>query len=367
MRLRHRAGSLILASTLALSACGGDSNDPTPFDPVLFAGDFGTVFNAYIDLWDGEVGESFVRAAQHLAAASNTPMVRAGVAALQGAPSAARTRAARDTFVTRVRTLLGAGLPAGAAVVLPNDMLGTTWEWDAGAGEYVASDRAGAPANGVRFVMYVVDGGTGYPVEPLEEIGHLELTDLSTASADIARVVVVTDDVTRFDYRVTRTGDDQNGTFGADGYVSHDGDRIEVDIDIGMAIDGTTQAWTVDAGLEFEMIPMSVTYRSDDLWTGSAEHDEWEVSVRGPHGFVDLRGSYDWEDGSDAVEETVYEVNGRPFAEFVCDEETCAFLGTDGEPLSEDERNALDIIWGVGELAWDIMDRMMGPTDMFVF
>ena len=41
------------------------------------------------------------------------------------------------------------------------------------------TDRTGAPANGVRFLLYAVDPVTFQPVEPLVEAGYVDITDLS--------------------------------------------------------------------------------------------------------------------------------------------------------------------------------------------
>ena len=45
---------------------------------------------------------------------------------------------------------------------------------------YVADpSRTGAPADGARFVLYTIDQNTFSPALPLEEIGHVDLRDLS--------------------------------------------------------------------------------------------------------------------------------------------------------------------------------------------
>src|SRR5690606_40787641 len=40
MRFTRTAGTVLLAATMVLGACGGDSNDPTTFDPAGMSADF---------------------------------------------------------------------------------------------------------------------------------------------------------------------------------------------------------------------------------------------------------------------------------------------------------------------------------------
>ena len=55
----------------------------------------------------------------------------------------------------------------------------------------MASGLTGAPANGVRFVLYAVDPVMLRPVEPVVEVGYADIIDQSTASTTDIRVKVV--------------------------------------------------------------------------------------------------------------------------------------------------------------------------------
>lgn len=367
MRFFRNAGLALLTGTVLLGACGGDSNDPTPFDPALFAGDFSTAFESTGDILNGPIGESYALAADELAGMSGpgVPVVRLTPALLRQASSASN-RAARDTVRAIAKALLVSPV-AGSAVILPDEVLGTTFLWDATEEAYVASERTGAPANGVRLAMYTVNGETGQPAEPLEEIGYLQLTDLSTASTDAARIIVVADGATLFDYSVSAAGSGANATLGSDGYIGNGDDRVEFETDISMSDDGTTETWIMDAAFEFDAVPMTVTYHDEDRWSESSELEEWSMAVRGPHGFVDMAGVYEWESGGDWTDETVYEVNGEEFARYVCTESDCVYSDMDGEPLTEDEENALDMMWGIGEVAFGIMAYTLYPAGLFFF
>ena len=75
---------------------------------------------------------------------------------------------------------------AGGAVrvadlsVIPQVALGRTFEFDTIADRYAAGQRTGAPANGVRFVLYAVDPVTEALVFPLVETGYADLTRVVT-------------------------------------------------------------------------------------------------------------------------------------------------------------------------------------------
>src|SRR4026208_1737986 len=82
-------------------------------------------------------------------------------------------------------------LNASAEDIFPPETDGLTFEWDTtGIGSYQPTARTGAPATGVRFILYAVNGLTGLPTEPLTEVGYVDLADESTASVAKLHVTV---------------------------------------------------------------------------------------------------------------------------------------------------------------------------------
>ena len=61
--------------------------------------------------------------------------------------------------------------------IIPDAVTGTTFEWNADSAGYVATAREGAPANGIRFIVYAIDPLTGDPVLPLVETGYVDIMD----------------------------------------------------------------------------------------------------------------------------------------------------------------------------------------------
>jgi hypothetical protein len=117
-----------------------------------------------------------------------------------------------------------AGLAAASpmAPVLPDTLLGLTFEWNPDSLKYRPTSRSGAPQNGVRFILYREDGVTGYP-DPAQEVGSLDIIDLAPASGAQLRFVVrgSTGSPTFLDYTLTFLPAAQAFTVQASGYISN--------------------------------------------------------------------------------------------------------------------------------------------------
>ncbi|NIQ60333.1 MAG: hypothetical protein GWN71_45605, partial [Gammaproteobacteria bacterium] len=68
---------------------------------------------------------------------------------------------------------------------------GRTLVWDPVEGYVVDPVRTDAPVNGVRFVFYRMDSYSGYPLEPLTEIGYIDITDEDGSRSERVGVRVV--------------------------------------------------------------------------------------------------------------------------------------------------------------------------------
>ena len=86
--------------------------------------------------------------------------------------------------------------PASGPIV-PVDYLGRTYVPGIDGYEYDAA-RTGAPANGVRFILYEVGPITREP--GATEIGYVDLLDESSTLAYVIRVLAVTGGVERINY-----------------------------------------------------------------------------------------------------------------------------------------------------------------------
>lgn len=92
----------------------------------------------------------------------------------------------RDLVAKRALRL---SVGARAVPLFPINFLGQTFVYDAGLDGYVLDDGlGGAPSNGVRFVLYRLDGAVRLPALPLAPFGFVDLIDESDAVSTILRV-----------------------------------------------------------------------------------------------------------------------------------------------------------------------------------
>jgi hypothetical protein len=219
MRSPPTTRRLAAGVVLAAAACFNESTAPTTITnpaatiAALFAADSALDSDAYRALQD--LGGVFV------APSAPLPLARV-VAALRATPPPSGT-------VRMLRRPVGDGrLPPGLAnssgrpPVLPDSLLGTTFVWDPDSARYVASSRTGAPANGLRFVLYVTDSLTNQP-DTAAEAGSLDIIDLAPAAAAQLRFLVrgVSGAPTFLDYTLSFLADPSAFTVQADGFVSN--------------------------------------------------------------------------------------------------------------------------------------------------
>jgi hypothetical protein len=208
----HRASALVVVATLLTLGLWGcsDSGSPETFDPVASNQVASEVMATFVD--NPAIDALFVLE-------TALPWV-AGAAAAPPAPAIDSPYPAFDNARVLDR-LLGFLSPASPAVLFPADLLGTTLVYNPATGQYEVDPAAtGAPTNGVRIVLYAVDPIFLEPVEPLNAIGYLDLTDEGTVSADRAGVVVVIGNVTYLDYIASATVFTTSLEFDATGYLS---------------------------------------------------------------------------------------------------------------------------------------------------
>ncbi len=139
----------------------------------------------------------------------------------------------------RVRTAAAPYLSsAEPAVILPADLLGKTMVYNAATEQYEPEDpdRGGAPANGVRFILYALDPVFKRPIVE-QEVGYADFMDESTPAEDAMRIVVVMNsapDSPVIDYRASASVEVLGGVtivFRALGFVDDGNRRLEFDLE----------------------------------------------------------------------------------------------------------------------------------------
>jgi hypothetical protein len=84
--------------------------------------------------------------------------------------------------------------------------------------------------------------------------------------------------------------------------------------------------------------------------------------MQGPHGKVEMNGDFTSAGGTLAVK-----VNGAAFATITVDGSfTPTVTGSTGEPLTDQERQALERITGVAGGAFQTIDLLLAPADALI-
>jgi hypothetical protein len=223
MRSLLRAGLLL---GFVVTACK-DAAAPGDFtDPVAVTTDMQSVDSTF----DSDVYRSFSAASVNLGPAAT------GVAPLQPAatllggtlPKFERTTAGRAALIgaqhaQRLQQLRPAmSVAAAQGRIIPDSIYGRVFQWDTAADEYTWQDSTVAGLNGVRFILYQVDE-FGFVVEPLVEVGTLDLVDESTLSTLQLHIQVkgVGGTTTYLDYTATISATVSSVTANATGFISN--------------------------------------------------------------------------------------------------------------------------------------------------
>lgn len=246
--VRRRFGGLRFMAVAGLvvfaAACGDDPTGPgstDPFDVEQANQDFGIVqaaFDANLDLVE-DMG-----------------LV---LPVLEGiGPTARRFERvevpSEPTILSMARTTrLSVGSGASVQPILPSDVLGKTFEWSDVEGAYVVSERPGAPANGLRVIVY------DRTATPFVEVGFVDVTDESDAAADRLRVRLEKQGLTRLDYTVEATQSTSSAAVMVDGFIT---DGVEqVNFHVFESATETQSGATLEVGynLAMEGRPLSVS------------------------------------------------------------------------------------------------------------
>lgn len=359
LQLVKRSVTLSAAVCLGLTGCG-DSGPDMSFNPAGTSEDMAAV-NATFE------SPTFVSfswfSPQFNAALGGSPLVSASASAFdfRRATNGRELRAAAVQSARRLASLTPAmakGNLSASMAAIPPEIAGKTFEYSGGA--YAASDRAGAPANGVRFILYAVDPVTLMPVQPLAETGYVELTDLSGSSTQAARVVVVSGTTTYLDYTVSVTASASSGQVTVAGFLTDGAYLANVNLRSTVtSVAGLTLHYTVDVPQRDVSIDLTMTATGLDQQNGTIDID---LGLSGPNGTVAMIGQFTTTGGTLTVR-----VGGRKFATItVIGDADPVTTGSDGRAITEADAGALRSIFGLTTQAFISFDQMLAPVTFFL-
>lgn len=231
MRTRRIAWLPALGTAVVFTACDGG----TPFDPIAL----------------NQAAQEVVAAMENSEASESMgvlgPKMTVGAAAMVAAtiPDGELLTGSPQSWTQgMVETLQraggGLGVRSPADHIIPQTVFGTTFTYDTQTQQYQPSGDAGAPSNGVRFRLYAV--ASGAVVEPLQDIGFVELTEGPGSTLGLNVVVG-----NLLDYEASATLASTSISLSAQGFIS-DG-TTQVDFDLSLEVSGTTGV-TVDYAVE---------------------------------------------------------------------------------------------------------------------
>jgi hypothetical protein len=347
MRVLHSAKRVLAAATLAVFAvgCGKDSNGPeAPFDPAGTSSDMAAVNSSF----DAPALASFDAAANEISlttggSASLALRARPTAALVTGGKAAATKYAA-----SLAKAFTGGSRSPSFAVAqasIPPELLGTTFVYDVSVQHYAASDLTGAPANGVRFLLYAINPLNGDPVEPLVEIGYADVVTTETNTLAAVSIVVVSENVTYLDYSAQVTASSVNsGNLNVSGYVTNGDDRVNFDLDNRVTFGDTSVNVISDYVLT---VPTRGGFRIDLESTATVANTTQNITLsldltaRGPHGTVNITGTETNGTGTFEVK-----VNGDLFATIdITAGSQAVVTGANGEALTAEEQAALEDVF----------------------
>ena len=358
LQVAKRSVTLLAAVSVVLTGCG-DTGPDVPFNPAGTSADMEAV--------DAAFGSSTFASFSSLsvlfdAAYTGAPLVSSSAVAMDiRGRGAAGMRAAAMRSAQRLAGLLPAAANksfSASSAAIPAGIAGKTYEYSGGT--YVPTDRTGAPANGVRFLLYAVDPVTFTPVEPLVETGYVDVTDLSGTNTRSARVEVVSGNTTYLDYTVTVTATATVGQVTVIGFVTDGTTRANINLRSTITqIAGLTLFYALDVPQRDFSINLRMTATGLDQQSGTIDID---LGLSGPNGSISMRGQFSETGGTLTVR-----VNGNPFATLTSSGAGVPVItGADGQPLSDEDAEALRGIFEMTGEAFTSFDEMVVPVGAFL-
>jgi hypothetical protein len=343
------------AAVVLLTGCGDSGGPIAPVAGFDAAGVSGNI-EAVRQVLDDGAWQSLRALGPRFGAAGSAAALTGRLSASVGAAGGSNPT---TTGVRIAKAILSGGTAHLVAPQIPPAIRGMTFVLDSSTLQYVPDpSRPGAPANGVRFILYAADSSTHQPL-PGQEIGYADLTEEAPpASPAIAlRLQAIIAGATRLDYRVAVAGTDSAGTLEAAGFTDDGTTRVEFRV----GVQGARAADTTVAEVVFAIGIPSRGF----LATATLQH----VTLAGDSaGAIAMTVRQGFNQVGMAVHATpgeitgVFQVNGISFASVRGDSEHPTIQGADGRPLTGAESDALIGIQRLSGRVMEMFDCLMQPV-----
>ncbi len=342
--LRLRTAAALLAVAFLITACGEEKPLPTTVDPVAVEADIAAA-EAALDVPEINAFASMGLAIDDALAAAG------GATVLYHLPAAMVTEGPRRPLERwRARVM---EQPMGEdATAIPLAALGKTFTYNPIAEEYEISGLPGAPAGGVRFILYAVDAN-GDIVDPLDDIGYVDFVNSSTATTRVGSAkVYATGGVQVMEYVVTVAGTEALPAISVEGFVGTGINRLTFNLALGLSLASGNA---------------TINWRTEIPGRGLATRVQLGI---GDHGFtigslmrnglrrIEIGGTIAYATGGTLT----VRIGHKVFAKIHLDEFGDGVIeDADGNPLSAEQE---DMLWAVFDWfasAFDVADVLLGP------
>jgi len=202
--------------------------------------------------------------------------------------------------------------PAAGAPLIPDSLLGKTLAFTCASQRYAESGDSGAPATGVRVVLYrrAPDGSIACPATA---IGQLDLFDAGAPGTAVVRGVVTGPGGSGplVDYTISHNVADAQGVATATGFVTDGQQRLDFQVtgEPGSGLNNTIATVQLDdAAADVHAVLHRAAQMGVDTYS-----DDLDLSVQHAAGSAELKGSVGWANTLRSWDEIV-SVNDAPFA-----------------------------------------------------
>lgn len=339
--IRLRTAATLAAALLVLAACGEGTEIPTTLEPTEMQED--------IALTQAAFNAPAIESITELGPWINAALAGAGGAAIT-APVAAIAKDPAANLV-RFRDAVAEMQHSETAADIPVTLLGKTFEWSLGSEAYVQTARTGAPATGVRFILYQLDGNL-LPANPLVERGYADIVYTAGTGTREARVSVwTTTAVKLLEYTVTAIDVGNNVVYSVEGFAGAGVNQVTFSLSSGYSLVGNNL--TIEWITEIESRNLRNTVR---LGFGTSSVTFYGSLRRGVRK-VEMAGTLNLE-GSGIV---TVKVGNKTFATITIAGEVVTMVNADGQPLTAEERDTLEQILEWFQGAFDAPYALLYP------
>jgi hypothetical protein len=298
------------------------------------------------------------------ALAGRSPLSRAsGISAMARVASVTEPTSARAFAVQLFRDLAAPAPDRSAIQLIDPVSRGQTFVYDAAIDNYRPDPaRTGAPANGVRFILYAV-GNANRPIGT-QEIGYADLLDEGPIVGDevALRLVAVERGRTMLDYRtrVVQQGDGA-GRIEVSGFAADGAERLAFTIAAtGEEVGGVTE---VDLDFTLRLDPRAFQITGAVRGVDGSDDGDGTLSLTVRHGSSTLRVEATFSSGT--VDGSV-RVDDRLFVTITGDQAAPTVLGATGAPLTGEELLVVLHVIDVIDDVFDLVEDLLQPIDNLV-